>query len=144
MGSPYFVALKGLLCWVIVAALLLDIVSSVDFHRDPRDWDRNTRARQRLHHVSRNKATARSPLPRLRPANESQATCQAFAPEVKAAKENVWAPLTGPETSALLSWLFQQRELNLTRALDNPWFSNLTNFTMRGNGTRQKSDSTRM
>ena len=35
-----------------------------------------------------------------------------------APKSNIWQGLTGPETASVLKWLFQQKELNLTKSAD--------------------------
>ena len=40
--------------------------------------------------------------------------CSSQAPKTTAPKENVWAPISGPDTAAVISWLAQQAELNLT------------------------------
>ncbi|KAK6855368.1 membrane copper amine oxidase [Apiospora arundinis] len=40
--------------------------------------------------------------------------CSAEAPKATAPKENVWAPISGPDTEAVLGWLAHQSELNLT------------------------------
>ena len=46
----------------------------------------------------------------------TQGSCYSVAPETKAAKKNVWAPLTDLEVRGVVSWLFQQHELNLTKS----------------------------
>ncbi len=40
--------------------------------------------------------------------------CSQPAPLVRAPKENIWGSLTASESTAIVKWLLQRRELNLT------------------------------
>jgi hypothetical protein len=57
--------------------------------------------------------------------NSTQLICDKKAPVAKAPKDNIWGPLTDVETAGVLSWLFQQKDLNLT-ARPVGTFTNLT------------------
>ena len=46
--------------------------------------------------------------------NSTQLICQNPAPLARAVKQNVWGGLTDVETASVLSWLFAQKDLNLT------------------------------
>ncbi|KAK8130921.1 membrane copper amine oxidase [Apiospora sp. TS-2023a] len=47
-------------------------------------------------------------------ANQTAPQCSSVAPAATAPKENVWASLSSSDTAAVIEWLVQQTELNLT------------------------------
>ena len=57
-------------------------------------------------------------------------SCDADATiNVKAPKTNVWADLTREETTSVIAWLFDQKDLNLTAAATaGPWDNQMSVF----------------
>ena len=67
--------------------------------------------------------------------NSTQIICKNPAPAIQAPKINTWSGLTDVETASILTWLFAQKDLNLTAHEPDSLIGNVTTGPRKPNVT---------